>query len=68
MSSDRPLVQWPFLIVLWRNLRGEKMTVKFESADSGGTHVTIRGAVARSKQALAADPGHWTDALDGSAT
>ncbi len=64
----RPLVQWPFLIVLWRNLRGERMTVKFESADSGGTHVSIRGAVARSKQALAADPGHWTDALDGSAT
>jgi hypothetical protein len=63
----RPLVQWPFLIVLWRNLNGEKMTVKFESADSGGTHVTIRGAVARGKQPLAGDPGHWTDALDGSA-
>jgi hypothetical protein len=63
----RPLMQWPFLIVLWRSLNGEKMTVKFESADSGGTHVTIRGAVARAKQPLAADPGHWTDVLDGSA-
>ena len=64
----RPLVQWPFLIVLWRNLNGEKMTVKFEPADGGGTHVRLDGAVARAKQPLAADPGHWTDALDGSAT
>jgi hypothetical protein len=64
----RPLVQWPFLIVLWRNLNGEKMTVKFEPADAGGTRVTISGAVARGKQPLAADPRHWTDALDGSAT
>ena len=64
----RPLVQWPFLIVLWRNLNGEKMAVKFEPANSGGTHVTIRGAVARGKRTLAADPEHWTDALDGSAT
>jgi hypothetical protein len=63
----RPLVQWPFLIVLWRNLNGEKMTVKFEPADSGGTRVTISGAVARAKQSLAADPRHWTNALDGSA-
>jgi hypothetical protein len=64
----RPLVRWPFLIVLWRNLNGEKMTVKLEQADGGGTHVTISGAVARSKQPLAADPEHWTYALDGSAT
>src|SRR5579859_5132460 len=64
----RPLVQWPFLIVLWRNLSGEKMTVKFEPENGGGTRVTIRGAVARGKQPLAADSGHWTDALDGSAT
>jgi hypothetical protein len=63
----RPLVQWPFLIVLWRNLNGEKMAVKFEPADGGGTHVTISGAVPRAKQSLATDPGHWTDALDGSA-
>jgi len=63
----RPLVQWPFLIVLWRNLNREKMAVKFEPADGGGTHVTIDGAVARAKQPLAADPGQWTDSLDGSA-
>ena len=64
----RPLVQWPFLIVLWRNLNGEKMTVRFDPADGGGTRVTITGAVARGKHPLASDPGHWTNALDGSAT
>ena len=63
----RPLVQWPFLIVLWRNLNGQKMAVKFEPANGGGTRVTISGAVARAKRPLATDPGHWTDALDGSA-
>jgi len=63
----RPLVQWPFLLVLWRNLTGEKMTVKFEPVAGGATHVTITGAVARAKHLLATDPGHWTDALDGSA-
>ncbi len=63
----RPRVQWPFLVVLWRNLNGERMTVKFEPADAGGTRVTINGAVARAKQPLATDPGHWTDALDGAA-
>ena len=65
--SYRPRVQLPFLIMLWHNLNGEKMTVKFEPADGGGTRVTISGAVARAKQPLATDPGHWTDALDGSA-
>lgn len=63
----RPLVQWPFLVVLWRNLNGEKMAVRFEPANGGGTRVTIDGAVARAKHVLAADPGHWTGALDGSA-
>jgi hypothetical protein len=63
----RPLVRWPFLIVLWRSLNGEKMTVKFEPADGGGTRVRISGAVARAKQLLAADPGHWTYALGASA-
>lgn len=63
----RPLVQWPFLIVLWHNLNGEKMAVKFEPADDGGTHVTINGAVARGKHPLATDPRHWADALHGSA-
>jgi hypothetical protein len=59
----RPRVGWPFLVVLWRNLNGEKMGVKFEPADAGGTRVTISGAVARGKQPLAADPEHWTGAL-----
>jgi hypothetical protein len=42
------------------------MTFKFEPPD-GGTHVRIDGAVARAEQPLVTDPGHWTDALDGSA-
>jgi hypothetical protein len=63
----RPLVQWPFLVVLWRNLNGEKMTVKFDAGAGGGTRVTIKGAVARGKQSLATDPTHWKGALDGSA-
>jgi hypothetical protein len=58
-----PRVQWPFLIVLWRNLNGEKMSVTFQPGDAGGTRVTIRGAVARSRHSLAADPEHWTGAL-----
>lgn len=62
----RPRVQWPFVIVLWRNLSGEKMTVRFEPVAGSRTRVTITGAVARGKHALAADPGHWADALDGS--
>jgi hypothetical protein len=63
----RPLVRWPFLIMLWHNLNGEKMTVKFDPADGGGTRVTINGAVPRGMHPLATDPGHWTDALNGSA-
>ena len=63
----RPVVRWPFLLVLWRNLNGEKMIVRFEPADVGGTRVTITGAVARAQQPLATDPGHWTEALGGSA-
>jgi hypothetical protein len=46
--------------------RGRR-SLKFEPEDGGGTHVTISGAVARAKQPLAADPRHWTDALNGSA-
>jgi hypothetical protein len=59
----RPRVQFPFLIMLWHNLTGERMTVKFEPADGGGTRVTLNGAVARAKQPLAADPEHWTESL-----
>jgi hypothetical protein len=62
----RPRVQWPFLVMLWHQLSGEKMTVRFEPADAGGTRVTIRGAVPRGRYPLATDPGHWTDALNGS--
>jgi hypothetical protein len=65
--SYRPLIHWPFLVALWHNLNGEKMAIKFEPAADGGTHVTIDGAVARAKHPPAADPGHWTAALDGSA-
>ena len=35
----KPRVQWPFLVMLWRNITGEKMTVKFEPGESGGTRV-----------------------------
>jgi hypothetical protein len=59
----RPQVQWPFLLVLWRNLTGEKMSVSLQPAEVGATRVTISGAVARSKHSLAADPEHWTGAL-----
>ena len=63
----RPRVQFPFFIMLWHNLSGEKLRVRFQPADGGGTRVTIAGAVARSKHPLATDPEHWMDALDGSA-
>ena len=59
-----PRVQWPFLIVLWRKLNGERMSVTFQPGEAGGTRVTVRGAVARSKHSLAADPEHWTEALE----
>lgn len=62
----RPRVQFPFVIMLWHNLNGEKMTAKFEPRDSGGTRVTIRGAVARGKHPLAVDPEHWTESLGAS--
>ena len=61
----KPRVQWPFLVMLWRNITGEKMTVKFEPGESGGTRVTISGAVASGKHPLAADAEHWSEALGG---
>ena len=63
----RPRVQFPFLVMLWHNLNGERMTVKFEPGADGGTRVTLNGAVARGKHPLAIDPEHWTESL-GSAT
>ena len=62
----RPRVQFPFLIMLWHNLNREQMTVKFEPGATGGTRVTISGAVARGSHALATDPEHWSEALGGS--
>jgi hypothetical protein len=61
----RPRVQFPFLIMLWHNLNGEKMSVRFAPGEAGGTRVSIRGAVARAKHPLAADPDHWAEALGG---
>jgi hypothetical protein len=61
----KPRVQFPFLIMLWHNLNGEKMTVKFEPGESGGTRVSISGAVARGKHSLASDPEHWAESLGG---
>ena len=59
----KPRVQFPFLVMLWHNLNGEKMTVRFEPDSSGGTRVTIAGAVAAGREPLAADPEHWSEAL-----
>lgn len=63
----RPKVTFPFLIMLWHNLNGERMTARFEAGSDGGTHVTISGAVAKAKLPLASDPEHWTDALGSAA-
>ncbi len=60
-----PRVQFPFLIMLWHTLNGEKMSVRFEPGEGSGTRVTISGAVARGNHALAADPEHWSESLDG---
>jgi hypothetical protein len=59
----RPRVQFPFLLMLWHTLNGERMTVRFAPADGGGTRVTISGAVAKGKHPLAADPEHWAEPL-----
>jgi hypothetical protein len=64
----RPRVQFPFLLMLWHNLNGEHMTVKFEPADGSGTRVTIDGAVARGNHPLAADPEHWSEVLGATPT
>jgi hypothetical protein len=59
----KPRVQFPFLIMLWHNLNGERMTVSFEPADGGGTRVGIKGAVASASHTVASDPEHWSEAL-----
>jgi hypothetical protein len=62
----QPRVKFPLLVSLWHRLNGEQMTVKFQPGAEGGTRVTISGAVARSKHAMAADPERWSEALGGS--
>jgi hypothetical protein len=59
----RPRVQFPFLLMLWHNLNGEKMTVRFEPGEAGGSRVAISGAVARGNHPVASDAEHWSDAL-----
>jgi hypothetical protein len=59
----RPRVRFPFMIMLWHNLNGERMTVSFDPDSAGGTRVTISGAASRAHHALAADPEHWSEAL-----
>ncbi len=49
----RPRVQFPFVIMLWHALNGERMTVTFRPEERGGTRVAIRGAVAGSRLPLA---------------
>ncbi len=61
-----PRLQFPLLLMLWNTLTGVRMTVKFDPGDAGGTRVTIKGAVARARQPLAADPEHWAEALGAS--
>jgi hypothetical protein len=61
----RPRVQFPFLLMGWHYLNGERMTVRFSPADGGGTRISISGTVARNKHPLAADPEQWTDPLGG---
>src|SRR5690349_12743665 len=63
-----PRVQWPFLVMLYHKLSGERMTVKFEPAADGGTRVMIRGRVSGSNHMLAEDTEHWSEALGASAT
>ena len=63
-----PRVQFPFLLMLWHTLSGERMTVRFEPAQEGGTSVSISGAVASARHALASDPEHWAEALGSGAS
>lgn len=64
----KPRVQWPFLLMLWRNIQGEKMTVTFSPGSDGGSQVAIRGAVASARHPLASDPEFWTEALGGTSS
>jgi hypothetical protein len=59
----KPRVQFPFMLMLWHTLNGERMTVRFTPGANGGTHVAISGAVAGSRHPLAANSEHWSEAL-----
>lgn len=59
----RPCVRFPFLLMGWSYLNGERMTVRFAPGEGGGTRIALSGAVARSKHPLATDPEHWSEAL-----
>jgi hypothetical protein len=61
--SYRPRVQFPFLLMLWHTINGERMTVQFEPAPDGGSRVSISGAVTGAREPLAADPEHWSGPL-----
>lgn len=61
-------MRFPFLLMLWHKLQGERMTVSFVPAPDGGTQVTISGAVARNLHPLASDPEHWAEALGAEAS
>lgn len=63
-----PRVQFPFLVMLYHKLSGERMTVQFEPEAKGGTRVMISGKVSGSNHMLAEDPEHWSEALGSSAT
>ena len=52
-------------MMLFHRLNGERMEVRFDADASGGSRVTISGAVAKSKHPLAADADYWTEALGG---
>ena len=58
-----PRVQFPFLIMLWHKLNGERMTVSFKHDGNGGTRISIHGHTTRASQPLAADPDHWAEPL-----
>ena len=61
----RPRVQFPFLLMLWHSITGERMTVSFQPDGQEGTRVLIAGVVSGAHHALAADPEHWTEGLGG---
>ena len=62
-----PRVQFPFLIMLWHNLNGERMTVSFKHDGNGGTRISISGHTTRASHSLAADPDHWAEPLSATA-